>query len=517
MSIFQDRAKHLVAAYGRALEQQILKRGSYLACANEELWKQVEELLKEENAQQMHCLGLETLKVMEESLRMGAASTKTQRASSGKHVKARGGLQGLGKAFEVLEQAGLNLYLGHWREEYKEVKMYSGMFTHYIKPVLSPAQIEKLFGLLGYQYSTRREQLKLQSLRPSPNVLDDLLRLSCAFFLARCECRLLLAALEKGGGDAQWELCVVRERQRGHSLKVALDNTKRTMRVKQPLMESDGESDVDLYTDKQVNGGQSLSVVHGDDGPHKLARGDHHNGPLSFPAPRERICVSTLNCQLTSVSESEPFGRSSIGEESVDEDLQPRSLQADWVATESGKVCGCLRSPGLYLNQCIDCDAFHDTSCATLERCCHEGHQVRLPTKMNEATTASNVSPTLSSIAEMSAMAALSLSDKPKPLNPIHPTNQPIAYHDCCDLTRPDPQLACLTCRVFHSASCDAVDLCQIQHTLKTLARCSCGRPCARKPMVLCRYCANEYCKNCWYRSPCSCTCGEPLDQVSPV
>lgn len=100
-------------------------------------------------------------------------------------------------------------------------QMYSGMFTHYIKPVLSMAQIEKLFSLLGYQpSSSRHEQLHLQSPRVSCGSLDDLLRLSCAFFLARCECRLLLTALGKHVGDAQWELNVVRERQRGNRLQV---------------------------------------------------------------------------------------------------------------------------------------------------------------------------------------------------------------------------------------------------------------------------------------------------------
>lgn len=100
--------------------------------------------------------------------------------------------------------------------------MYSGMFTHYIKPVLSMPQIEKLFGLLGYQPgSSRQEQLRLQSSRASPSPSPgDLLRLSCAFFLARCECHLLLTALGKHAGEAQWELSVVRERQRGSSLQV---------------------------------------------------------------------------------------------------------------------------------------------------------------------------------------------------------------------------------------------------------------------------------------------------------
>lgn len=99
-------------------------------------------------------------------------------------------------------------------------QMYSGMFTHYIKPVLSLAQIEKLFGLLGYQHSPRREQLHLQLHKLSPLILDELLRLSCAFYLARCECQLLLAALGDNGGDPRWELCVVRERLRGYVLQV---------------------------------------------------------------------------------------------------------------------------------------------------------------------------------------------------------------------------------------------------------------------------------------------------------
>lgn len=99
--------------------------------------------------------------------------------------------------------------------------MYSGTFTHYIKPVLSMPQIEKLFGLLGYQLtSPRHEQLRLQPARVGSSSLDDFLRLSCGFFLARCECRLLHAALEKNAGNAQWELSMVSERQRGNSLQV---------------------------------------------------------------------------------------------------------------------------------------------------------------------------------------------------------------------------------------------------------------------------------------------------------
>ncbi|XP_061533269.1 spermatogenesis associated 2-like [Phycodurus eques] len=544
MSIFQESVRHLVAAYDHTLEQQIVRRGSYLACSDKELWKQVDELLSNKNAQETHCLNVDPLSVMEESLKVEAALRKASKAGSAKQVKARGGLRGLAKAFEVLEQAALNLYLGPWREEYKVVKMYSGMFTHYIKPVLSEAQIEKLFGLLGYQCSTRQEQLHLQFLTVSPLILDDFLSLSCAFFLARCECRLLLTALENHGGDPQWELCMVRERLRGCIIQVALDNTKRTVGFKQPLMGSDEESDVDLYTDKQVNGRQRGVLVPVDESSRSLAWATlpvtmHHNGALSSSshATRECVCVSTLGCQVSKRSESEPFRGSSArlsqpssagGETTADLDLQHYSRQADMVVmgmyeVESSHLCSCLQSPHLYLNQCLECNTLHNISCPMVQRCSQDGHKVLLSEEMKESEAMSpqsrnvrpralNASPTLSGSG--AAMSSLSLCDNTKSLSPIY---HPISYHDCCDLNRLDPQVLCLSCSVFHSAICKGLDFCESQHTLKTLGNCSCGRTCSRKPMVLCRYCGAEYCNDCWYRNPLSCSCGQTFDQASSL
>lgn len=115
MNLSRWRAPDLVSAYSYSLEQQILERGSSLVCRDGELFTQVEELLREEEAQETHCLGLDPLLVMEESLK--ASATGRGRAN------ATGGLQGLAKAFEVVEQAALNLYLGPWRKEYKSVKV----------------------------------------------------------------------------------------------------------------------------------------------------------------------------------------------------------------------------------------------------------------------------------------------------------------------------------------------------------------------------------------------------------
>lgn len=122
MSISKQRAAELVTAYNQSLDLQIVGQGSSLVCRDEELWKQVEVLLMDGDAQEMHCLGLDPLKVMEESLKAAATAAAPTTAST-RRVKAKARLQGLAKAFEVVEQAALNLYLGPWRKEYKVVKV----------------------------------------------------------------------------------------------------------------------------------------------------------------------------------------------------------------------------------------------------------------------------------------------------------------------------------------------------------------------------------------------------------
>ncbi|XP_070763933.1 spermatogenesis associated 2-like [Enoplosus armatus] len=546
MSISRQRARDLVTAYDHSLERQIVGRGSNLACRDEELWRQVEGPLGDGDAQGTHCLGLDPLRVMEESLKAAAAA-----ASAGR-VQARGGLQGLAKAFEVLEQVALNLYLGRWRGEYKVVKMYSGVFTHYIKPVLSMPQIENLFGLLGYQPSPpRQEQLRLQPPRVGPASLDDLLRLSCAFFLARCECRLLLTTLGKHSGEAQWELNLVRERQRGHSLQVALDNTKKTLEVNQPLMEPFGEeAEVDLYTDDQVNGRHGRAAVADDESPRSLtwatqrrvsppAVRTHGNGATSLSAAStgEDVCISTLNCRLTQASplESDTTRSSLAGtrqdgrpEEARFDEAESRSLQVEAKglcesAAEADHFCGCLQSTRLLLKLCVQCNAFHDVTCALLQHCLTASHHVVSPditTEEMEAQGASlrasgmSASPTLSSSSSGAAMSSLALCNDPKS---IIPPRHPIAYHDCCDLAQLDPQVLCFSCGVFHSGSCREIVFCQKHHTTRQLGVCSCGRACSRKPLVLCRYCGSEFCRGCWYRNPVECPCGQTFDQSSTV
>uniref|UniRef100_A0A3B5KM50 Spermatogenesis-associated protein 2 PUB-like domain-containing protein n=1 Tax=Takifugu rubripes TaxID=31033 RepID=A0A3B5KM50_TAKRU len=476
-----------------------------------------EDLLRDGDAQDIHCLDLDPLLVMEESLK--ASATDPGRA------KAKGGLQGLAKAFEVVEQAALNLYLGPWRREYKFVKMYSGTFTHFIKPVLSTSQIEKLFGLLGYQLSSRHEQLRLQPSRVGPASLDDLVRLSCALFLARCECRLLLAALGKHVGEAQWELSVVRERQKGNSLQVALDNTKKKLQVSEPLFE--GEEEVDLYTDEHLNGRQRArkeerrATQSGAPSPavkaHSNGAASPSSGASHAAAPaREDVHVSTFNCQLTKMSLLEQDVANSARvkegkpprEESTfsKDDAQSQSQQVEPAGfgeslAEAHAFCSCLQSPEVSLKLCIECNTLHDVACALLQDCIVQSHCIALPDPTDRATAQSNA-----------AAPAAGGDDSA----PISPPLKPTPFHHCCDLSQLDPQLLCLTCGVFHSRSCRETDLCQKRHQIKRLGVCPCGSTCSRDPLVLCHYCGNEYCRPCWFRSPVVCTCGQTLNQ-SPV
>lgn len=484
MSVSWQRGRDLLKSYQLSLEQQIVGRGCSLAVTDEDLWRRVEELLRDADPQEIHCLGLDPLAVMEESLKAAA--------SGGRRLGARGGLRGLEKAFEVLEQVALNIYLAPWREEYRVIKMYSGLFTHHITPLLSPPQIKKLFGLLGYQISpTRPEELLLDpsSIR---RLLDELLPLSCAFFLARSECRLLLAALGKHDGDAQWELSLVRERQRGSSLQVAIETTQRSL---EPLMEP-LDVDEDLYGDGQVNGGGMQQMVAADDtGPHSVT---WTTQSCTVPPPAARTNGVTTSSPPEHDASWRPGRRSDASDSPLGE------------APEAEHLCSCLQSPHLCLKRCTECDALHDVVCASLHVCTRRGHEVTLIHDQAEE-------PRAASPQSASPVAVSSLTLHHDHLRPAGPALQPIGFHQCCDLAKLDPQLFCRSCSVFHSGSCRERDFCQISHDVRTLGVCSCGKYCSRKPLVLCRYCGNEYCNPCWYRNPLSCSCGQTFDQSSSV
>ncbi|CAL8262699.1 unnamed protein product [Merluccius merluccius] len=503
MSVHFQITKDLVKNYDHCLEQRLVEGASSLTCDDEVLRKHVEGILETGCAEDMHSLGLDPLKVMEESLKATAALPASAAGPR------RGGLRGLAKAFEVLEQAALNLYLSPWREEYKVVK------------------------------------------------------LSCGFFLARCECQLLLAALGNHAGEAEWELDLVTERRRGHSLQVALDNSKKLLETNQALPEDAsevcvavGELELDLYTEGLKSGRRETSGFQDDHGgPRSLFMGGQSRGPVSSihltqsnglstpssssttaaaatatsPRAKEPRCVTTINCQLSKTSPPRqiPSGatRTAATTQAVaapDEDLQSHGFDRN----EDRPSIAMAQASGLTnleaslppsLEHLCSCSTSHNAPCPSLHKCNVNRHRVAYKTseeKKNRPLSSQGLRetgwcmpPSHKDDADMSLLLCNTPESIAKP-------PQPITYHSCCDQAL-EPHYVCFTCDVFHSGACTEGRACTKSHNTKPLQVCHCGVACSRNPLVLCRYCGREYCSQCWYRNPVTCACGKTFDHQS--
>ncbi|XP_010882408.1 uncharacterized protein spata2l [Esox lucius] len=513
MSFSRKKSRNLVELYQLNLEQRIVQGDSNLVCRDEELCEVVEGLLRDGCSQDTHSLlGLDPLRVMEDSLKTTLAPP----------VKSRVGLERLARAFEVLELAALNLYLCPWRKEYRVVKMFSGMFTHYVKPALSMQQVADLFGLLGYQASEDRccEELRLRS--PALPVYN-LLRLSCAFFAARCECCLLLSAIRPQARGVEWELNLVQERQKGHSLQVALDNTKRRLETVPEKENAPGlsvaEGDLDLYTADQFNGDKDVGLVRGPLGSPAGVAGMNTSRSITrdcnvLSSHRENVCVSTLNCQLTRTTSLVPTRNTQINtkRDGTNEDLAKSEGVDSFSRSEQTSVsCSPLSSGGSCiknsLGSCVERSSRLDNMSSHLMEMCDSKWSV--PTERSRASSLlrnpgeGGVSPTHRDKRELiDVVQARDLS-------------QSIPFHDCCTTANPDPAFTCLICRVFHTSACTEVEVCQRKHEVHRLGMCKSG--CQKLPYILCRYCSAEFCKDCWYRAPLDCACGQPFDQSTSV
>lgn len=389
--------------------------------------------------------------------------------------------------------------------------------------------MEHLFGLLGYKKcSTQREQLSLQPQKVSAASMDELLRLSCAFFVGRCECRLLLAALGKYAGQPQRELCIVRERQRGHSLEIALDNTLRQVEVKQPLQELPEENDMDLYTDEQD--GKELGEMAVDEAPRSLtwnpkksANGVHRE-PVYISTHRQQkseadptvsdfSSISTHGDRREAAYVSGFYNETSAG---VKQESLPVSLEEK---ADCEFPCSCLKKKALYVRMCKECQTYHDITCPNLNFC-QRNHSLEYVDEVPEhffprGAAASqhkgNISPTLTR--SSGALSSLTLQEKSESFRSL---NSPLAMHECCVLSGRDPQVFCWNCQIFHIDYCNEAKNCLSSHQAKQLGLCSVEK-CSQPSVILCKYCVNEYCRDCWYKTPISCQCGQTFDYSSPV
>ncbi|XP_072551094.1 spermatogenesis associated 2-like [Salminus brasiliensis] len=374
----------LLEMYEANLQRRIQQGDWNLVCRDEELCKEVEGLLSRGAAHDTHSsLGLDPLSVMEASLQTSLPNTSRQT-----------GLERLAKAFEVLELAALNLYVCPWRKEYRVVKMFSGMFTHYVKPALTSQQAEELFRLLGYQPTgtSEAEELRLSS---KPVKANSLLQLACAFFSARMECQLLLSSVPPLGSCVEWELQLVRERKLGHSLQVAQQSAQRKLESVLQSSEHDMTTDLDLYTDDHQDPGERAETNHMTAPPNSCYTPPKET-LLSPKAPTQSkiennentgktqtVCISTMTYQISpkpyslSPQKTELSPKPLKIENDNEKQVTPKGAAQISVSNVEPQICSCFEPYDQYAYHCVQCKKIHNLECPCFARCQEQGHDLR--------------------------------------------------------------------------------------------------------------------------------------------
>ncbi|XP_065139515.1 spermatogenesis associated 2-like [Paramisgurnus dabryanus] len=436
-----NRGHDFVKKYQSHLESRIEKGDPSLVCRDEKICKEAEALLTKGNAQKILKLdSFDLLTVMENSLQAFPFKTGLL------------GLEKMSKAFEVLELAALNLYLYPWRKEYKFVKMFSGMFTHFIKPALTLTQARELFGLLGYQPASHNEEEELE-LESKPVPAAFILCLASAFFAARIECQLLLSNLGSVDTSVESILQIVKERQEGHSLSVALYNTKRKLEA---IYASDGkQTELDLYTDENLPQANANHMASTSSPPRPfymqsnetLPNENLHIDPFQSDGLNNKssgqeatLYASGFQCQINnSVSLSQNSGPlESIGKEQMAGDPERQTAEV------GGVMCSCSTTTSLYMYLCENCSNIHRGDCEYYKSCKARGHTLAL------------CSDEVGQQQEKNAPLSKDL----------------LKNHQCMEKPTSDTFLVCRSCQLIHDHSCTSNKFCQLlQHFVQPTGR----------------------------------------------
>ncbi|KAK1785024.1 hypothetical protein P4O66_018196 [Electrophorus voltai] len=439
-----EKKTRLLEMYHTSLERQIQRGNWSPVCRDEELYKETEGLLSKGSCHDNHsAVGFDPLSVME-------ASLQAQLVTSGQT-----GLGRLAKAFEVLELAALNLYLCPWRKEYRVVKMFSGMFTHYVKPALTPLQVEELFGLLGYVPGGAgdEEQLRLRS-RPVP--ADALLTLAHAFFTARVECSLQLCALAPVSHGVQQELQLVQERLQGHSLKVALERMRR-MVESTPQNSNRDLSELDMYTDQSPASGWQTESDHMAAPPNYAyippeetlpPRASHGSSSQSERVSEENagkaqtVCVSTATYQMSPKTRLSPTQRTVSSQKPTTTSENKNQVVAVGSQINESRVgqraCSCFKPADMYAHQCIQCREVHSVDCSRFTICKEQGHDLQRVQPHGAERLTSDSSQSWES-----------------------PQKDVLKTHSCMNDSQADFFVVCHNCHDIHDFKCEDFKRCQ--------------------------------------------------------
>lgn len=312
-------------------------------------------------------------------------------------------------------------------------QMFSGMFTHLIKPALTLQQAKELFGLLGYQPSipNEDEELALNS-KPAPS--DFLLGLACGFFTARMECQLLLSSLCSAPRGVEWVLQLVNERQAGHSLQVALENAKRkseVARASDAILTSGMDTELDLYTEETDVTSTPLSPPHSS---YKQPKEIVQSKPLQKEPLQSDTDMRNNDVarQGRSINNSGPM-------ESFDEDQSKGGARRQAAVNV---MCSCITPDSLYIYQCEKCKDVHCPSCSRYKECIFKEHTLALcPYNAEDLYLAQD---------------QLRLAKE----------KDSMKTHSCMVNSTSDTFLVCYNCQVIHDHNCNIIQKCKLNHNV---------------------------------------------------
>ncbi|MGH0116333.1 UNVERIFIED_CONTAM: hypothetical protein FKN15_003513 [Acipenser sinensis] len=481
------------------------------------------------------------------------------------------GLEKLRKAFEILELASLNLYFSPWRQEFKIIKTYSGVYIHYLKPVLSDHNIVELFQKMGYRKKDKN-QLEIAILPSS----DDLIKLACGFFTARSECDLLLEVL-KGlkGFDASIQH-LIPERLTMKSLDEGVENLKKKISAlkkqeqRDPWIKEAAESAepaLDLYTDPKQNGGEhhqsrstgihtsSISInitpLQNDcsgfnatsrsgiqsleqtptpgtsypPGVHKTNRQASLNSAAHTPGKEHRLLTehsksgaSVNAAEMTTRNTNVGMPSNSPGADRREAERVTIGKKRDCL--EGFEICTCVTKDVFY--KCKPCRMLHSHSCKVMDNCKDCGHEVIIYYECENKHRVHDGLNASTEVCQRPGHNTQCIHDKDgrkvmlENVEEVQQHVKPLNWqqHSCISATTLY-HYACMSCFEVHSGSCQEFLNCKLYHESIPLNKCACSKELHSESDVVCDiydvclHCHRAICKLCFYKNPFNCVCGQ--------
>lgn len=332
-------------------------------------------------------------------------------------------------------------------------KMFSGMFTHCIKPALTAQQAKELFALLGYQAAgSDEEELKLNA---KPVHSHTLLQLAYGFFTARIECQLLLTAIASLGGSMQRVLQFIQERKLGCTFQMALDSAKRKSEPAPCDSPLALDATLDLYTDESLAershmaSPPSLPYIPPSEDPlqYKLSRSNTSQSNRERNEKKaQAVSISSLTCQIKATPQ-----KTDLCPKLCENEREMCNTQLS-ASKEEQHVCNCLKSYTSFPKQCLHCGEIHSMDCPFFKSCIEQGHKVIF--------------------AQQHMMDALSKTRQDQTQHWEKPPKDDLKLHSCINKPSNDFFLVCHDCQYIHDAKCEELQMCShVSHNVQSTGR----------------------------------------------